>query len=864
MHQRYEDGVNMESIVQIEEENRTGVPFFTRLFQFLVIAIGSWSGIAMLVECIGIPCDMLRINGMMLIYSAAIFGLCLIPAYELVKLFFGILTYGLFFYSRLDRIANGFYLTENLLFELISNYYETPRLRFLADMTTARADTTLLVIMISLPFSTLLAIAVVRNRLVRIGGLIMLLPVSACFLLGMIPSERYLVPYVVCLLYLGRSGVRHRSHQIHRSLFHRVSSRTAGWLSILCITIFFLMRLLVSREQYNEVTGIRELKSKIQTAMNRVSLADLEDRFNRFRAERRQISSTGLSGGELSKTGEVRYENVKHLRVIAPSESVAEGIYLRGYVGSFYTGDRWESHSEEMRQEYERLAEEFNEELFYPMNQMSLFLKRFQTEMTWQGDQGQNPGGAEYSLSRSGMVIDYRGADRKYLYAPYFMDYDVMKDIRYEQDLYAAPSNRAEHWEYRYYYGISFLNKYAESMRLGDWADSYMAYEKRYRDYVYRAYTILPEEGVERIKQDFSSEQAEAAGAGSIAEKIEYVRKYLAGNTSYSLAPGVLPEGKDYVEYFLYENKTGYCVHYASAAVLMLRAMGIPARYAEGYAFGQEAVVQSSGHQEVTRYTGLGKLSMELQQSVADVMDYHAHAWAEVYYDNCGWIPVEFTPGASVSYNTTLAMEMEKISEGIEDGEETEPEATPSPSPAPTPAPTSTPRPTRSLTPTSGAPRPTLPAKADQGSSGAAKENVPEKGDHLYLWSLLGIVCLAMISVSLYRVGQRSRARSTRNVNQQVLFLFGDIQKILRAGRSLPGKNALLEESEAYIREQGGHLDGQELERLMEIVRKARFGRGRIATEELKWVRSCRNRLYVQVNREISLPRKIYLKINLL
>ena len=52
----------------------------------------------------------------------------------------------------------------------------------------------------------------------------------------------------------------------------------------------------------------------------------------------------------------------------------------------------------------------------------------------------------------------------------------------------------------------------------------------------------------------------------------------------YTLSPGTTPEGRDFVDYFLFENHKGYCVHFASTAVALLRSQGIPARYAEGYA----------------------------------------------------------------------------------------------------------------------------------------------------------------------------------------------------------------------------------------------------------------------------------------
>ena len=43
------------------------------------------------------------------------------------------------------------------------------------------------------------------------------------------------------------------------------------------------------------------------------------------------------------------------------------------------------------------------------------------------------------------------------------------------------------------------------------------------------------------------------------------------------------PEGADFATWFLQEAKSGYCVHFATTGTVLLRALGIPARYAEGY-----------------------------------------------------------------------------------------------------------------------------------------------------------------------------------------------------------------------------------------------------------------------------------------
>ncbi len=93
---------------------------------------------------------------------------------------------------------------------------------------------------------------------------------------------------------------------------------------------------------------------------------------------------------------------------------------------------------------------------------------------------------------------------------------------------------------------------------------------------------------------------------------------------------------EDPVEYFLFQGKEGYCQHFASAAVLMYRLYGIPARYASGY------VVSPSDFEQQEDGTWR-----------AVVTDVSAHAWPEIFIHDYGWTPVEVTPsgnGDSVHY----------------------------------------------------------------------------------------------------------------------------------------------------------------------------------------------------------------------
>ncbi len=94
-------------------------------------------------------------------------------------------------------------------------------------------------------------------------------------------------------------------------------------------------------------------------------------------------------------------------------------------------------------------------------------------------------------------------------------------------------------------------------------------------------------------------------------------------NFSYTLQPPLL--GDQPVEEFLFEVRRGYCEHYASALVTLMRAAGIPARAVVGYQGGE---FNPSGNYLIVRQSD-------------------AHAWAEVWLAGRGWVRVD--PTAAVA-----------------------------------------------------------------------------------------------------------------------------------------------------------------------------------------------------------------------
>ena len=95
------------------------------------------------------------------------------------------------------------------------------------------------------------------------------------------------------------------------------------------------------------------------------------------------------------------------------------------------------------------------------------------------------------------------------------------------------------------------------------------------------------------------------------------------GDYTYDLDAPVATPGHDSVDHFLFESRAGFCEHYASAAVVMLRSQGFSARVATGFRNGSP-----DGDERLIRATD-------------------AHAWVEVYVEGRGWVTADPTPAAS-------------------------------------------------------------------------------------------------------------------------------------------------------------------------------------------------------------------------
>lgn len=135
------------------------------------------------------------------------------------------------------------------------------------------------------------------------------------------------------------------------------------------------------------------------------------------------------------------------------------------------------------------------------------------------------------------------------------------------------------------------------------------------------AYTQLPNDFPSRV-QDLTQDVTE--GYQNNYDKLKAIEAYLRTYT-YTTTPGEVPENEDFVDYFLYKSKAGYCTYFASAMAMMARSIGIPTRYVEGFIVDYEKADGAAA-----TYVVRGK---------------KAHAWVEAYFEGFGWVAFEPSAG---------------------------------------------------------------------------------------------------------------------------------------------------------------------------------------------------------------------------
>lgn len=193
--------------------------------------------------------------------------------------------------------------------------------------------------------------------------------------------------------------------------------------------------------------------------------------------------------------------------------------------------------------------------------------------------------------------------------------------------------------------------------------DTYYHIYEVLRDYYHLELEPIAFEDFVVMAEDYEKKvrQAYCTGADSLSERSQVLAKQITDGcrTDYERCRTLekflyqyhyncdvkFPGSSDVIDYFLFEGKEGYCMHYATALTMMLQHHQIPARFVEGFLVDYK--------KNINNYT----YSVESNK---------AHAWVEAYIDGFGWIRLEPTVVNAFIANAVWYVEEDEQKEGEE------------------------------------------------------------------------------------------------------------------------------------------------------------------------------------------------------
>ena len=544
--------------------------------------------------------------------------------------------------------------------------------------------------------------------------------------------------------------------------------------------ILALLMQVMPTEGYTQTGWAAQARSNLISGVNRLDLSALTGLWRGWRGSG-STEYVNLTGGGASRTGRTA------LRVHTDTPGKH---YLRGYSADVYAGTRWEPLDRAAQRELEELRRAGVEPLLM-LGQVS------------RRPIGANMEGETLYESTGTMTVENVSAPGGCVYYPYAL-WELPEGASFGGDSHLERGWRS--WEHEIIFSTGWEGEF--------WGGEGAGGDEGYREFVYAHELEVPEtlqaalgvwlEGFDeryglmgiRSPEDFAqywkwlsssyssvlygSEGGGPESAEVTAEEVERLQpEYalllsqaiayaLAEDTVYDQDTPAPPAGEDYVEWFLNESRRGYCMHYATAGALLLRTLGVPARYVSGYVVD----VPRTGY--------------------AVVPDSAAHAWVEVYLDGYGWYPVEMTPG------------FEGSGVGEHAPSDFDPEASAAPEATPTP------RPTESVRETPGpeAPVPT-PSQDPQKGPGAGQGG----GKGFSVWLLLPVVVLLATLGRAWALDRRKRRLRAADTNRAVLAAYVLSRRLMPwGGREDPA----LEELAGKARFSQHILTGEERDRALE------------------------------------------------
>ena len=476
---------------------------------------------------------------------------------------------------------------------------------------TADADATLVLILFAALYALLCSWTVMRSESL-VYLLVLTLPVLAlCLIILQTPPAAWAILLVVGVLALLLLTQLLRARQAGEG--NRLALLLAAPLALL----IGLIALLFPANTYDRAEWSDRLQETISTTADKLTLFRRDAQTGQVKFTSPISPSTlgsylwdsSVTGVNLNRVGPQRQfgRSVMRVKATLGSSWVGASFYLRGDSMAVYEDNRWKPLPENSYPDMQDMQN--------PLLAGEAVIVSFQPEVTIETDM------------KSGI---------------YYIPYNATafpEDAEPFYDAYVKNPSQQTTYTIPYVLSRSPLQSSA------------------YDAFVHETYTQVPDE----TRQALSDILSELVGEED-ADPYQYIPRvleYVSTSARYDLNTPAVPDGEDFVSWFLHDSETGYCVHYATAATILLRCLGVPARYVTGY------------------YTDV------YENEWTTVTSDDAHAWVEIYLNGIGWLVLDPTPAADTPAQTVPEETVTAATDPIDTPQEDTPPADTEPPAAP-------------------------------------------------------------------------------------------------------------------------------------------------------------------------------------
>lgn len=594
--------------------NNKLINFIFETSQILLVFLGVFSALMCMALGLELPINRLMCTVILLVVSILFYGLfTVLETFPKGKLY-GILGisafYGVLMIRFLGAVKKGLITIINSFLKQFMNYSGAD-LSLLAynsnESATVLFCTTLVLILIGAYLIAIISAFFYRRRrsMVFIGLTLpfALIPLAAGKM-GYFSNFYVYLSVLVTVI-----GTRHlRTDATDR----RMRQKLSFILMSICLVAGLMAYLIMPPERYegNE-DRIVQLKNSVVSV---VSWSPDEI----LSAVKAYFNADTMDYGRIGNKSEINYTG-KTLIKLSGVVNSKHSLYLKGYVGDVYKNNRWTSLQKE--EEYQKDLQKLKDNAVTLEN----WHVQLRNEIEKQTD----------ALRATGQL---RIRNIAFGYGNYLVPYLPTDSFTYQINGRSSVQNPGIDYTVEYY--LNYMQKLRSGVVKGDYSgfgshtvwENNEAERQNLKEFAEKYYLQIPD-NLQSVCDDFEQFVKEnypnlKKGNPKRKDIIRAVKAYIMRDTEYSLSPGKTPSGEDTVEYFLMENKKGYCVYYATAAAILLRSYGVPARYVEGMCVSKEMLSENEG--------------VEIE-----VPDKNTHAWVEVYDEKYGFVPVEVTPGYS-------------------------------------------------------------------------------------------------------------------------------------------------------------------------------------------------------------------------